>query len=72
MARAPKTPAELARRLGAGRGSSAGEERDSWRRETFRLPRPEARRTARDGRQSAMPHAEHVVSAALATLEGGI
>jgi hypothetical protein len=48
MARAPKTPADLARRLGGRRGSPAGEEQDGWRRETFRLPRSEARRTARE------------------------
>ena len=43
-----KTPADLVRRLAANRErreDSAGE--DGWRRQTVRLPRPEAQATAR-------------------------
>lgn len=53
MARSALTPADLARRLSA-RGSSeggsdeaCGQEPGAWRRETFRLPRDQARDTAR-------------------------
>ena len=50
MARAPKTPADLARRFAERRGRPTAEERpgDGFRRETFRLPRPEAQKTARE------------------------
>ncbi len=47
MSRKPTTPADLARRL-ASRGGPEEAGSDSWRRETFRLPREEARRTARE------------------------
>jgi hypothetical protein len=51
MARSPKTPADLARRLaekrGEGRQADSGGS-DGWRRQTYRLPRPEAQRTARE------------------------
>ena len=56
MSHSPKTPADLARRVAArrsreraeefGRSESRGE--GTWRRETFRLPREEARKIARD------------------------
>lgn len=45
VSRAPKTPADLARRL-AGRGPD--ESVGTWRRESYRLPRSEAHATARD------------------------
>jgi len=45
VSRPPKTPADLARRL-AGRGSD--ESADTWRRESYRLPRNQAQATARD------------------------
>jgi hypothetical protein len=50
MARTPRTPADLARRYADRRGRPSGEERiaDGWRRETYRLPRPEAQQTARE------------------------
>lgn len=41
-----KTPADVARRLAARRMTSARS--DSWRRETYRLPRSEAREKARE------------------------
>jgi hypothetical protein len=51
MSRSPKTPADIARRFADGRGRErAGELASSggpWRRETYRLPREEARETAR-------------------------
>jgi hypothetical protein len=47
-----KNPAELARRLGARRdrmqGAGAQRTSDAWRRETFTLPREEARAAAQD------------------------
>lgn len=45
----PKTPADLARRFAASRerkGESAPG--DGWRRQTYRLPRPQAQATARE------------------------
>ncbi|HEX2509344.1 MAG TPA: hypothetical protein VHK66_02385 [Microvirga sp.] len=53
MAREPKTPADLVRRVAAKRGkgraddSSRGRD-DGWRRQTYRLPRTEAQATARE------------------------
>ena len=55
MSRNPDTPADLARRMAARRSRERAEELGrheaggdgSWRRETFRLPRPEAREIAR-------------------------
>jgi hypothetical protein len=57
MSQSVKTPADLARRVAArrareraeafGRGERGFEEQ-SWRRETFRLPRDQAREMARD------------------------
>ena len=41
-----KTPADVARRLAARRATSA--RTDGWRRETYRLPRVEARDKARE------------------------
>jgi hypothetical protein len=56
MSRSPNTPADLARRVAAkrsrdradefGRAETRGE--GTWRRETYRLPRQEARDIARD------------------------
>lgn len=54
MPRQPtRTPADLARRVSSRRGRERAEEslrgsEGGWRRETFRLPRDEARETARD------------------------
>jgi hypothetical protein len=55
MARPPKTPADLARRLSAQRGSGTPEDslparhqNDGWRRQSYRLPRAEAQQTARE------------------------
>jgi hypothetical protein len=52
MAGPPRRPADLARRYAAkrGRSESAGTDADggAWRRETFRLPRDQARETARE------------------------
>jgi hypothetical protein len=51
MARPPKTPADLARRLGTQKNQGNMEDsvpRDGWRRQTYRLPRAEAQDTARD------------------------
>jgi hypothetical protein len=51
MPRTTKTPADLVRRFAARRGRTGEddfERRDGWRRQTYRLPRPEAQRTARD------------------------
>lgn len=56
MSRSPNTPADLARRVAARRsreradefGRSEGKAEGSWRRETYRLPRVEAREIARD------------------------
>jgi hypothetical protein len=51
MPRTPETPAGLARRIAARRADGcAGEatRSDGWRRQTFRLPRAEAQRTARE------------------------
>ncbi len=60
MSRSAKTPADLARRVAARRsreraeefgrseGRGEGKNEGSWRRETFRLPRDQAREIARD------------------------
>lgn len=59
MARTTRTPADLARRVAARTGSRPPEDREAGRdagrdapggfsRETYRLPREEARETARD------------------------
>ncbi|MGJ3263475.1 MAG: hypothetical protein ACFE0R_09590 [Salinarimonas sp.] len=56
MARTPRTPADLARRFGARAAERAGERGeatsvaygDAFARQTYRLPREEARETARD------------------------
>jgi hypothetical protein len=51
MARTPKTPADLARRFAAQRTRGRNIEltrSDGWRRQTYRLPREEAQRTARE------------------------
>ena len=42
----PKTPADLVRRF-AKRERTDESARDGWRRQTYRLPRPEAQATAR-------------------------
>ena len=50
MCRAPRTPADIASRLSARRGPEAADElrqSGTWRRQTFRLPRGEARETAK-------------------------
>jgi hypothetical protein len=45
----PKTPADLVRRLAASRERQEDSaSHDGWRRQTFRLPRPEAQATARE------------------------
>jgi hypothetical protein len=43
-----KTPADVARRLAARRSRSARPESGAWRRETYRLPRMQAREKARE------------------------
>lgn len=45
-----KTPSDIARRLGerAARRAESGAARDGWRRETYTLPRAEARDKARE------------------------
>lgn len=57
MDRADKTPAEVARRLGQRHSSgprgtaylaAAGPDAGGWRRESFTLPRAQARQKARD------------------------
>ncbi|MGP9819603.1 hypothetical protein ACTZWW_06275 [Salinarimonas sp. NSM] len=57
MARTPRTPADLARRFGARAAERAGERGegaaivshgDAFARQTYRLPRDQARETARD------------------------
>ena len=51
MPHAPKTPAGIARRLSSRRMCAAAEdlrESGTWRRETYRLPRDQARETARE------------------------
>lgn len=56
MSRNANTPADLARRVAARRSRERAEEfgrseagsESSWRRETYRLPRQEAREIARD------------------------
>lgn len=53
MAPSDHRPQDLARRLAArraqeGRAASFGRAEDAWRRETFRLPRSDAREKARD------------------------
>ncbi len=57
MSRIAKTPADLARRVAAWRSRERAEEfgraendrsEGTWRRETYRLPRQEAREIARD------------------------
>src|SRR3954447_23793819 len=50
MSRAPRTPADIASRLSARRGRETADElrqSGTWRRQTFRLPRGEARETAK-------------------------
>ena len=45
----PKTPSELARRLGSkSRAGEDGAQGGAWRRETFTLPRQEARAKAHE------------------------
>ncbi|MDJ1159324.1 hypothetical protein QNA08_13875 [Chelatococcus sp. SYSU_G07232] len=53
MSRAPHRPIDLARRLAARRDAAAARRREGetgalWRRETFTLPREEAREKARE------------------------
>ena len=51
MARAPKTPADLAQRLAGRRSRELAEDprqSGAFRRETFRLPREKARETAKE------------------------
>lgn len=53
MAASDDKPQDLARRLAARRhedrrASSLGRADDAWRRESFRLPRPDAREKARE------------------------
>ena len=44
-----KTPADLIRGVAAGRGRADESARgDGWRRQTYRLPRPDAQATARE------------------------
>ena len=48
MSRTPRSPADLARRLASRRGRPEDAAPvETWRRETFRLPRGQARETAR-------------------------
>ncbi len=45
----PKTPADLIRRLAERRERAEESARDDgWRRQTYRLPRPDAQATARE------------------------
>ena len=46
--RSRKTPGDVARKLGARSQSGRGPSASAWRRETFRLPRIEARAKARE------------------------
>ena len=48
MSAEQKTPAELARRLAKRVRTQAAARKDAWRRETYTLPRNEAREKARD------------------------
>ena len=48
MNNSTKNPGDLARRMGAGRRASATKSSDTWRRESFTLPRLEARVKARE------------------------
>jgi hypothetical protein len=56
MSRSPKTPADLARRFADRRSRERAEEyggsdsktESTWRRETYRLPREQAREVARE------------------------
>ncbi len=51
MARVPKTPSDLARRMAEQRRRASESDKradDGWRRQTYRLPRLEAQATARD------------------------
>lgn len=48
MAPHRKTPADVARRLAARSARSSHAESGAWRRETYRLPRGEAREKARE------------------------
>ena len=52
MSRSPKTPADIARRFAAARSRERAEEFGAsggpWRRETYRLPRDQAREIARE------------------------
>ena len=43
----PKTPADLARRFAERERTDESARDDGWRRQTYRLPRPEAQATAR-------------------------
>lgn len=43
-----QTPADIARRLSQRSAKTKGASHDSWRRETFTLPRSEARDKARE------------------------
>jgi len=48
MALERKRPVDLAERVAARRPARAAQAQDGWRRETFRLPRAEARLKARE------------------------
>jgi hypothetical protein len=48
MSAEQKTPAELARRLVKRAKTKESSRKDAWRRETYTLPRQEARNKARD------------------------
>jgi hypothetical protein len=50
MARPSQTPADIASRLAWRKRDSAAESKEggTWRRETYRLPREQARETARE------------------------
>ena len=43
----PKTPADLVRRFAKRERTDESAREDGWRRQTYRLPRPEAQQTAR-------------------------
>ncbi len=47
MSSAPRSPSDIARRL-AGRARAHAPRDDGWRRQTYTLPREEARTTARE------------------------
>jgi hypothetical protein len=50
MDRRTNTPGDIASRISARRGRDAGKElrSESWRRQTYRLPRDKARETAKE------------------------